>query len=123
MERLKAARYKIAGAIVSSNNSDGGLQRLRNTGDGEERGYNTPSLSRVSIILHGCAIFFTFLAICTMAAVAAFQGKWFGVCEWRSFGPGLFIFIANDDQRADRRSRCSFSCSTLRSSLHFYLFR
>lgn len=83
MERLKAARYKIAGAIVSnSSGSDGGLQRLRNSSNEEGTGYNTPSLSRFSIILHGLAIFFTFLAICTMGAVAAFQGKWFGVCEY-----------------------------------------
>lgn len=83
VEKLKAAKYKIAGVIVSSRGDDGGLDRLRNSSnnDDESKAFNTPSLSLVSIILHSLAIFFTFLAICTMAAVAAFQGKWFGVCE------------------------------------------
>lgn len=81
VEKLKAAKYKLAGVIVSSRKDDGGLDRLRNSANNESTAFNTPSLSRFSIILHSLAIFFTFLAICTMAAVAAYQGKWFGVCE------------------------------------------
>lgn len=86
MQRVKEARYKLAGAFVSSKSSDGGLQRLRNANDDDTPvgTYRNASLSLPNIVLHSVAIFFTFLAICTMAAVAAFQGKWFGVCEWHS---------------------------------------
>ncbi|BEI99472.1 hypothetical protein CcaverHIS631_0405150 [Cutaneotrichosporon cavernicola] len=91
MQRLKDTRYKLSGAMSSSNNNDGGLQHLRNATDDDVPAvtYNNPSLSMHSILLHSAVIFFTFLAICTMAAVAAFQGKWFGV----SGGTGFTLFL------------------------------
>ncbi|WVQ93296.1 hypothetical protein IAU59_000364 [Kwoniella sp. CBS 9459] len=47
-----------------------------------------PSLPKAHLIIHVVAIFFTFLAICTMGAVAGFQSKWFSV----SGGTGFVIF-------------------------------
>ncbi|WVQ75450.1 hypothetical protein IAR50_005075 [Cryptococcus sp. DSM 104548] len=47
------------------------------------------SLPRTHLIIHTVAIFFTFLAICTIAAVAGFQGKWFGVTG----GTGFTLFL------------------------------
>ncbi|WVF65656.1 hypothetical protein IAT40_000387 [Kwoniella sp. CBS 6097] len=47
-----------------------------------------PSLPKAHLIIHVVAIFFTFLAICTMGAVAGFQAKWFAV----SGGTGFVIF-------------------------------
>ncbi|OCF40260.1 hypothetical protein I317_05954 [Kwoniella heveanensis CBS 569] len=47
-----------------------------------------PSLPKAHLIIHVVAIFFTFLAICTMGAVAGFQAKWFSV----SGGTGFVIF-------------------------------
>ncbi|CAK9786848.1 hypothetical protein CC85DRAFT_309288 [Cutaneotrichosporon oleaginosum] len=93
MQRLKETRYKLAGALVSSKDNDGGgLHRLRNGNDDDSvpaGTYRNPSLSKPNLILHSVAIFFTFLAICTMAAVAAFQGKWFSV----SGGTGFTLFL------------------------------
>ncbi|KAL7421219.1 hypothetical protein Q5752_004104 [Cryptotrichosporon argae] len=48
-----------------------------------------PSLGRVHKVLHCADAFFTFLALCLMAAVAAFQAKWFGV----SGGTGFVLFL------------------------------
>ncbi|GMK59348.1 hypothetical protein CspeluHIS016_0703630 [Cutaneotrichosporon spelunceum] len=87
MQRLKDARYKFSGAMSSSNNNDGGLQHLRNANDDDTPvvTYYNPSLTKMNIFLHSTIVFFTFLAICTMAAVAAFQGKWFGVTGGTGF--------------------------------------
>ncbi|KAL0247631.1 hypothetical protein I308_103708 [Cryptococcus tetragattii IND107] len=51
--------------------------------------YGKPSLPRSHIILHSVAMFFTFIAVCTMAAVAGFQAKWFSV----SGGTGFVLFL------------------------------
>ncbi|WWC91316.1 uncharacterized protein L201_006259 [Kwoniella dendrophila CBS 6074] len=48
-----------------------------------------PSLPRAHLILHVVAIFFAFLAICTMGAVAGYQAKWLKV----SGGTGFVIFL------------------------------
>nr|XP_019009744.1 uncharacterized protein I206_05304 [Kwoniella pini CBS 10737]OCF48525.1 hypothetical protein I206_05304 [Kwoniella pini CBS 10737] len=48
-----------------------------------------PSLPKTHLVIHVVAIFFTFLAICTMGAVAAFQSKWFSV----SGGTGFVLFL------------------------------
>ncbi|TYJ54098.1 hypothetical protein B9479_005284 [Cryptococcus floricola] len=47
------------------------------------------SLPRLHLIIHGVALFFTLLAVCTIAAVAGFQGKWFGVTG----GTGFTLFL------------------------------
>ncbi|KAK8843387.1 hypothetical protein IAR55_007044 [Kwoniella newhampshirensis] len=48
-----------------------------------------PSLPRSHLIIHVVAIFFSFLAICTMGAVASFQAKWFST----SGGTGFTLFL------------------------------
>ncbi|ORY26240.1 hypothetical protein BCR39DRAFT_261103 [Naematelia encephala] len=78
----KAFRFnKSTGVLGSPNNSGNPFS------DGQS--YEDASLPKVHLILHCVALFFTFLAICTMAAVAAFQAKWFSV----SGGTGFTLFI------------------------------
>ncbi|WRT68953.1 uncharacterized protein IL334_005935 [Kwoniella shivajii] len=48
-----------------------------------------PSLPKAHLIIHVTSTFFTFLAICTMGAVAGFQSKWFKV----SGGTGFVLFL------------------------------
>ncbi|KIS00046.1 hypothetical protein L804_02683 [Cryptococcus deuterogattii 2001/935-1] len=55
----------------------------------DNRDYGKRSLPRSHIILHSVAMFFTFIAVCTMAAVAGFQAKWFSV----SGGTGFVLFL------------------------------
>lgn len=61
------------------------LQELSNAAAEEraaqEKQYTTPTLPRLQIVIHACAIFFTFLAVCITGGVAGFQAKWVGVCE------------------------------------------
>ncbi|WVR09135.1 hypothetical protein IAU60_006197 [Kwoniella sp. DSM 27419] len=65
-------------------NGMGGGNPFRDGPTFEER-----SLPKAHLIFHIVAIFFTFLAICTMGAVAAFQAKWFAV----SGGTGFVLFL------------------------------
>ncbi|OWT38574.1 hypothetical protein C362_03540 [Cryptococcus neoformans Bt1] len=51
--------------------------------------YEEPSLQRSHIILHSATMFFTFIAVCTMGAVAGFQAKWLSV----SGGTGFVLFL------------------------------
>lgn len=55
--------------------------------DGPELEEN--SLSRIHLMIHCAAVFFTFLATCTIGAVAGFQAKWLAT----SGGTGFTIFL------------------------------
>lgn len=55
----------------------------------DKHDYAEPSLQRSHIILHSAAMFCTFIAVCTMGAVAGFQAKWFSV----SGGTGFVLFL------------------------------
>ncbi|WVQ64016.1 uncharacterized protein L199_002175 [Kwoniella botswanensis] len=101
MERLKnvfssssSATAKLSKAFKF--NSDHNILRRTNTnGLGGGNPFldgpilEEPSLPRSHLIIHVVAIFFTFLAICTMGAVAGFQAKWVGV----SGGTGFTLFL------------------------------
>lgn len=78
-EKLSAGTAKLTKLRKSENQ----LMKLSNAAVEEREGRNRgdPSLSRLQIAAHVGILFFTFLSICLMAAVAAFQAKWIKVCE------------------------------------------
>lgn len=82
MNKLKStfasSSTKVTGMFGKGETS---LQELSNSQPVAE--FTEPSLPRLHIIIHGACLFFTFIGICTMGAVAGFQGKWFGVCKWQ----------------------------------------
>ncbi|WWD21095.1 hypothetical protein CI109_105576 [Kwoniella shandongensis] len=104
MEKLKSA-FSSTSAVSSKLtkafkfNSDHNVLHRTQTSNGQRwNGGNPfldgpnleePSLPRAHLIIHVVAIFFTFLAICTMGAVASFQSKWFST----SGGTGFTIFL------------------------------
>jgi hypothetical protein len=75
---------KITG-VFGRHRDNNDLQRLSNVEAQRQEELNMTrnesTISRMEIILHGASLFFTFLAICLTAAVAAFQAKWVKVCE------------------------------------------
>ena len=91
MNKVKSAfsggASKLEGITGVFNKHRGGndLQRLSNAAEAERqasiRARGESTIDRIHIVVHGTALFFTFLAICLTGAVAGFQAKWVGVCE------------------------------------------
>lgn len=118
-EKLSAGTAKLSKA-AKLRKSDTQLMKLSNAAVEEREARNRggePSLNRLQIGAHLGILFFTFLSICLMAAVAAFQAKWIKVCEY----PQLKDVERRTDaqQPEESASRCSSFCSTL-CSLHAY---
>ncbi|WVN87768.1 uncharacterized protein L203_102963 [Cryptococcus depauperatus CBS 7841] len=95
MEKIKSA-FSSSNATTKLSKafrlkSEDGVLRRSQMGnpfvDGPE--LEQPSLSKSHLFIHIGAIFFTFLSICTMGAVAGFQAKWFKI----SGGTGFVLFI------------------------------
>lgn len=100
-EKLSAGTAKLTKA-AKLRKSDTQLMKLSNAAVEEREARNRggePSLNRLQIGAHIGILFFTFLSICLMAAVAAFQAKWIKVCEYYRRGPSA------DSPCADANSR------------------
>lgn len=84
MNKIKSTLTSGSSKLTSAFKSEpegGALHKLGNSSQQESAAFNEPSMTMTQLVLHSVAIFFTFLALCTMAAVAAFQAKWLKVCE------------------------------------------
>lgn len=119
-EKLSAGTAKLTSKAGKLRKSENQLMKLSNAAV-EEREARTrssdPSLNRLQIGAHIGILFFTFLSICLMAAVAAFQAKWIKVCEYTPGQPGSRSLRLTKQQPEASDSRCSSSCSTS-SSVH-----
>ncbi|KAL1406041.1 hypothetical protein Q8F55_007724 [Vanrija albida] len=91
MNRLKSAFSSGASKVTGAFEREGStLQQLGNAEHEEQPILNEPTITRAQIVIHGAVMFLTFIAICTMGAVAGFQSKWLKTV---SGGTGFTLFL------------------------------
>lgn len=130
-EKLSAGTSKLT-KVAKLRKSDTQLMQLSNAAveEREARNRGEPSLNRLQIGAHIGILFFTFLSICLMGAVAGFQAKWIKVCEYTvQTGVTGWSYelvsgaLTHTPQPEASGFRCSSSSSTLFSPHVCWQFR